>query len=241
MLCETNKHLRDENIIMKKEEHKYIINNQTDYISATAFIKILFPPISEDIFVYNIMRSTSPETIQRYKGLTKEQIKAKLNIQRDAAANLGTLLHEDIERYYNNIEVHRDDIEWTYFNQFKDIYKDRTPYRTEWMIYDDIFKICGTIDMVFQNDDGTYDIIDWKRSKNITHPKNINKQTNTNYWHYSYQLNIYKYILENNYNMTIKNMVIVQMHPDIKELKIYNIINLQETIILKLNEHITTN
>ena len=238
MLSETNKHLRDENIIMIKDTHKYIINGRDDYISTTTFIKMLFPPIPEDVIIYKILKSSNEETKQKYKGLNKEQIRAKLNIIRDAAANLGSMLHNDIENYYNNIEVHRDDVEWKYFNDFLILYNDRIPYRTEWMIYDDTYKICGTVDMVFKNDDGTYDIIDWKRSKNISEPRTLTKHTNTNYWHYTYQLNVYKYIIQSNYNMTIKNMVIVQMHPDINTLKTYNIIDLQPSVIIGLNKHI---
>ena len=238
MLSELNKHERDKNISMIKETHKYIINGHSDYISTTTFIKKIFPPISEDLIIYKILKSTNEETKQKYKGLNKAQIKAKLDILRDASANLGSTLHEDIEKYYNNIEVHRDDIEWAYFNQFKETYKDREPYRTEWMIYDDTYKICGTIDMVYKNEDGTFDIIDWKRSKNISLPKSLTKHSNTNYWHYTYQLNVYKYILEHNYNITIKNMVIVQMHPNYPTYKTYEVIDLQEDIIKGIETNI---
>ena len=67
------------------------------------FIKKIFPPISEDLIIYKILKSTNEETKQKYKGLNKAQIKAKLDILRDASANLGSTLHEDIEKYYNNI------------------------------------------------------------------------------------------------------------------------------------------
>jgi ATP-dependent exoDNAse (exonuclease V) beta subunit len=35
------------------------------------------------------------------------------------------------------------------------------------MIYDKFFQIAGSIDMVFQREDGKYEIFDWKRSKEI--------------------------------------------------------------------------
>jgi hypothetical protein len=239
MLSEINKHERDQYITMEKETHKYTINGYLDYISTTTFIKMIFPPLSEDFIIYKILKSSNIETINKYKGMNKEQIKAKLNIIRDASANLGSALHEDIENFYNNIDIHRDDEEWTYFTEWRKTIKNKQPYRTEWMIYDDKYKICGTIDMVFKNEDGTYDIMDWKRSKNISNPKDKYKHTNTNYWHYAYQLNVYKYILENNYNITIKNMVIVQLHPDNKTYKTYNIDNLQPYIVSYLKDKIS--
>ena len=42
-----------------------------------------------------------------------------------------------------------------------------TPYRTEWMIWDKDHKLAGSIDMIFENEDGTLSIYDWKRSKEI--------------------------------------------------------------------------
>ncbi len=35
-----------------------------------------------------------------------------------------------------------------------------------------------------------------------------------NYWHYSLQLNVYRYILERYYGLTISDMYLVILHPD---------------------------
>jgi ATP-dependent exoDNAse (exonuclease V) beta subunit len=82
------------------------------------------------------------------------------------------------------------------------------PYRTEWTVYHEDLKLAGSIDMVYENPDGTLSIYDWKRSKDITRINNFNKYALTecishmpdaNFWHYSLQLNTYKAILEKNY------------------------------------------
>ena len=54
------------------------------------------------------------------------------------------------------------------FEKFEEeIGKDKEPYRTEWMVWDDELKFAGSIDMIYRNPDGTLDIYDWKRSVGI--------------------------------------------------------------------------
>jgi hypothetical protein len=38
----------------------------------------------------------------------------------------------------------------------------------------------------------------------------------TNFWHYSLQLNIYKYLLEKNYKKTVKGLFLICLHPENK-------------------------
>lgn len=70
-----------------------------------------------------------------------------------------------------------------------------------------------------------YAIYDWKRAEKISaesdfyhkysiHPKLSNKIPDTNFWHYAMQLNIYKYILERNYNIRIDELCLVKLHPN---------------------------
>ena len=97
------------------------------------------------------------------------------------------------------------------------------PFRTEWMIYDEDLKLAGSIDMLYKNSDGTYDIYDWKRCKEITKVHNYNTTgstpftmsiPDTNFWHYSLQLNTYKAILLRKYGINIRNLYLVQFHTD---------------------------
>jgi L-asparaginase II len=76
--------------------------------------------------------------------------------------------------------------------------------------------------MIFRNPDGTLLIYDWKRCKNIKKDNRWQQATtdcvshlpDTNYWHYSLQLNTYKYLLEKNYNEKIAGMFLVCLHPN---------------------------
>ena len=79
--------------------------------------------------------------------------------------------------------------------------------------------------MVFENrQDGTLWIYDWKRCKQIEYEpfsKHCYAKTpclahlpDTNFWHYSLQLNLYKFILESKYGKRVSKMSLVCLHPD---------------------------
>ena len=117
-------------------------------------------------------------------------------------------------------------IEWKYYINFIKDHPNLKPYRTEWLVYHEDVKISGSIDMVYENNDGTLSIYDWKRSKNITRINNFNKfglsppvchLPDSNFWHYALQLNTYKTILEDKYDKTIRDLFLVRLHPEAEE------------------------
>lgn len=99
------------------------------------------------------------------------------------------------------------------------------PYRTEWCVYYEEYQISGSIDMVFENPDGTIQIYDWKRCKEISpnhdnpfYPKYgkaecVRDLPDTHYWHYALQLNLYKRILETKYGKTVVGLYLICLHP----------------------------
>jgi hypothetical protein len=113
--------------------------------------------------------------------------------------------------------------EWDFFIQFIADHPHLKPYRTEWLIYHEDVKVAGSIDMVYENPDGTLEIYDWKRCKDIIKVNDWNEtSTNpllkhipaTNFWQYSLQLNLYKRILEDKYGKTVTKLCLVRLHPD---------------------------
>jgi ATP-dependent exoDNAse (exonuclease V) beta subunit len=190
------------------------------------------------------MKSKSWVPGHKYWGLTAEEIKAQWTSSGSAAASSGTNLHEQIETFMNDArfkfeyshnelfqeyfiaekydQVDRG-IEWDFFIRFVKDHPQLKPYRTEWTIYHEDAKIAGSIDMVYENPDGTLEIYDWKRCKEITSVNNWNETaTNplikhlpaTNFWQYSLQLNTYKKILEDKYGKRVTKLCLVRIHPD---------------------------
>ena len=75
--------------------------------------------------------------------------------------------------------------------------------------------------MIFKCSDGSLEIYDWKRSKEIKRTNRwecgltecVSHMPNSNYWLYSLQLNTYKAILERNYGKKVTGMYLVCCHP----------------------------
>jgi len=109
-----------------------------------------------------------------------------------------------------------------YFLNFVAACPNLKPYRTEWMIYHEDLLLAGSIDMVYENPDGTLMIYDWKRAKDITKSSAFMKYAltdcishvpDTNFWHYALQLNTYKAILEQKYDKKVTKLALVCLHP----------------------------
>lgn len=247
VLQSKNAHNRDSQIKFYSRGHKYEIKSDPNskYTSVTTWNHKHFPKFDADAVIQNIFNSKSWGPEHKYWGQTPEQIKASWKSNGDAVAGAGTSLHERIELFMNNKELdsdytqkhlyeayksqHKEDdsqIEWEYFLQFVRDHPDLKPYRTEWMIYDEDLKLAGSIDMVYENPDGTLSIYDWKRSKEILKTNSWNKYASnplishmydTNFWHYALQLNTYKAILERKYEKIVTNLCLVRLHPDNSE------------------------
>lgn len=232
-------HIRDERISFDEPTHVYTIecynecgNRYYDsgFTSVTTWNHSHFGHFDADAIIEKMMKSPKWNK-NKYYGMTLTEIKALWDQNRDEAAKAGTLMHYDIECYYNNVDVKNDSIEYAYFQKFEE---DRTkpggfgeflqPYRTEWMIFDEELRLSGSVDMIFEAPDGSLQIYDWKRCKEIkktnpwqsSHRECIEHLPDSNYWHYALQLNTYKAILERNYGKKVTELYLVCLHPDNK-------------------------
>jgi ATP-dependent exoDNAse (exonuclease V) beta subunit len=158
----------------------------------------------------------------KYFGQTREEIKALWCSNGKKAAEFGTSMHKHIELFYNGTPLPEGEVELGYFDRFQADHPELVPFRTEMMIYDEDVKICGSVDMLFLNEDGTLSIYDWKFSKDIqTHSYGkkalspIEHLNDCNTVHYSLQLNVYREILERKYGYRIRDMVLVFMHREL--------------------------
>lgn len=239
-LSKQNFHERDSHIIFDEEPHIYTIDGDSSYDSVTTFIKKNnFEEFDADKIIDKMMNGTNWNEKNKYYGMTKEEIIEMWEKNRNESAALGTELHKCIEDFYNNIPVKNDSVEYKYFQDFYDNHKDLKPYRTEWMIWDKELKLAGSIDMTYILEDGSLYIYDWKRSKNIC-KASFNYKTainpiishipDSNFWHYSFQLNVYKAILEKNYDKKISQMCLIVMHPNNNNYKKFILPDLTEEV-----------
>jgi len=113
--------------------------------------------------------------------------------------------------------------EWNYFCDYQDAYvapKGWQPFRTEWLVFDPEHKVAGSIDMLYMKPDGTLAIYDWKRIEELKTDNRfqsglgpVSHLPDTNYWHYSLQLNVYRYIIQKHYGYVVSELALVVLHP----------------------------
>jgi hypothetical protein len=225
-LAEINAHHRDAKITFEEEGHKYTVEGMNKSpTSVTTLIHNNFPVFNADLVITGMMNSSKWKD-SKYYGKTREQIKEEWEASGKEASSLGTLMHADIENFFNKEKVlNPGSVEFSYFKLFWDEFQRNHPgfypYRTEWLVYDEDHGIAGSIDCVLTNASGQLIILDWKRSKEIKMSNRFEKAygpfchlDNCNYWQYSLQLNIYRHILETKYNKEILEMHIVVLHPN---------------------------
>jgi ATP-dependent exoDNAse (exonuclease V) beta subunit len=235
-----NVHERDSHIQFFEKYHQYKILTDpgSKYTSVTTWNHSHFPKFNADEVIANMMKGKNWNESNKYWGLTPTQIKAMWNSNSSSVASAGTDLHADIETFMNLempeprrhaellqvfTETTNTSEEWGFFMDFVRAFPELKPFRTEWMIYDEELKLAGSIDMVYENPDGTLMIYDWKRSKEISKTNGWNKSAitpcidhlpDTNFWHYALQLNTYKTILERKYGKIVTCLYLVRLHPD---------------------------
>jgi hypothetical protein len=226
-LAKINKHNRDEHVQFDEGPHIYTVDGDDSFMSVTTWNHSHFGHFDADAIIKKMMNGRNWNKSNKYYGQTPDEIKAGWEQNRDEAAAAGTKMHYDIECYYNNINNENKSIEFEWFLRFDDWVKRETnmlPYRTEMIVWDKELKLCGSIDMLFMNECGELELYDWKRCKEIkktswnkfAKTECIDHLPDSNYWHYSLQLNTYKYMLEKNYGLKVNGMYLVCLHPNNK-------------------------
>lgn len=222
------------------------------YTSVTTWNHTHFSNFDADQVIRDMMEGKNWNSENKYWNMSGAQIKEQWRNNGITESGAGTNLHFDIECFMNQdivyedneipnkithqelLEVYEDEItngipprnnsdEWSFFLNYIREFPHFEPYRTEWTVFHEDLKLAGSIDMVYKNDDGTLNIYDWKRAKEIKKNTSFRKFAttecidhlpDTNFWHYSLQLNTYKAILESKYGQKIKELYLVRLHPN---------------------------
>ena len=208
-----NVHQKDAKII-HRDSHYFM--NTKQLIGVTKIIFNFFPQFDAEYWA---------EIKAPLMGKTPQQLLEEWDRKGKESSEAGTKLHQRIDEYYHHKEVQAEDKEYLLFKQFANAYK-LNPYRSEWAIYDEDSGIVGVVDFLDYSN-GEYILYDWKRSEKVVEGgqpitknkfdeyglKPIENVPNTDYWHYALQLSFYRYILEKNYGIRIKESRLVVLHP----------------------------
>lgn len=215
-----NFHPRDKRISFYPDSHIYTIDG-IPAPSASTVISKFFPEFDS----YGKASTLSPSN--PLYGLPVEEIVDIWNKRGLDAANQGTYLHEQIEKFYLNQTFDKTN-EFHLFQKFVSDHQNINPFRTEWRIFDEKYNIAGTIDLIAANGNG-FEIYDWKRSKKVVdfagNPivtdswgncgvGKLSDIPDTSFNRYCLQQSLYRYILENNYGLKISRMFLIVLYPD---------------------------
>lgn len=243
---------QDRLITFEEASHRYFVAGVGEMMPVSSVIGMFFKPFDAEYWSNKKHPGDAAAAARR-----REEWGCKGTF----ASQAGTFMHKQIEDYlngkqpqsltctvsYDGTYIRRQkqvDIscEWRYFLAFSEDVK-YTPFRTEWRVYDAEAKMAGTIDLLCSRQDGTYEIYDWKRSSKIN-PLEYNQWasgrnglehlTDTTYMHYCLQQNLYRYMLEKNYGITVSRMTLVVLHPDLPAYRLVSIPRMNsevETII----------
>jgi hypothetical protein len=240
-----NAHQRDALIQFEAGPHKYTCAGEGNYISVTTWNHSHFKPFDADGIITKMMSNQARWIKSPYYGKTPEEIKAQWEKGRDEAACEGTAMHAAIEQWYLNgsqSNINNDASALpVHFKKFVAEHSGLKPYRTEWMIFNEDVRLAGSIDMVYEANDGSGSLLiyDWKRCKKIEKSNGfgefaltecINHLPDTNFWHYALQLNTYKAILESKYSKKVARMCLVCLHPNLPSYQLIPVPDLSSEI-----------
>ena len=230
LLSSKNHYERDERIQFNDSDHTYLIDKKNKAVSVTELIGRYFPKFDKEFWA-------NKESIKT--GKPKNEILKKWDELGKKARDLGTELHEQIENFYNSKEYIRSKELDNFFKFHKNHIQDKyEPHRTEWRIFDEDKNLAGTVDMVYEKENGELFIFDWKRSKKIINSDGSIEKNNpfenglnglshlpsSDYVKYCLQQNIYKNILESKYDKKVSSMNLLILHPHIEN---YHIIQVE--------------
>lgn len=220
--------------------------NMYEYTSVTGFISSFFPPFDKDAEVDRILSSDKHENDPAYPYYMKTR-KEILDMWENANF-LGREMHKDIEETLDKgvIESPRQPEVYAQFLKFLKDHPSLKVVRTELAVSSDEYKLSGVADALFKDEStGEYVLVDWKRkvlqNSSIDYGKRakypIEDCPATSYCTYLLQINLYKYLLENDAEspITISRMYLVGFHPDNKDGQyVLQVIPVRQGILYKL-------
>lgn len=210
------------------KDHLYILNDETQLKSVTTLLKEYFPKFNSELVA---------ERYAKKHNMSIEEVMLDWEEKRVTACDFGTLFHSWAE-----LLLEEDDYEINTFNEKEENYlatlRDFIPslkeryeiIAIEKLLFDADTGIAGTPDIIARSlEDGFLYILDWKTNKSIDLDNIWEKGfgvmegvPNSNYYHYSFQLNLYASLLRKNYgyNEPIKGRILHVKNNKIEEIDV---------------------
>lgn len=180
--------------------HRYI-NTETgdDYKSATTLLGLFKNKFDEK----RIAGLTAKK-----RGITVEEVLNEWAEIRNTACTKGTNIHLALENFIKHNEIDKE--YETLIEDFKNIINSMSDIKcihSEILLYLDKYKVAGTSDLIFEHNDGTFSVGDFKTNKKFRYYSEYNEHlkypvqhlNNCEFINYSLQLSLYAYMYETLY------------------------------------------
>jgi len=208
----------DNNIILNKDMHEYKLIGESEFAftSVTTYIGKFFEKFDSIKIATNLTKNHP-----KYSNYTIESLLAEWK----EAADYGTKVHNEIENWVKN-GIEPKELKSINGKNWLKNYQSKSSMDifSEIIIYSKELRIAGTIDILAKdNQSDEYVLIDWKTSKKITtvsygHKTGNHEATKNvmdcNFYHYSLQLSLYRFLLEEYYGYRVRNQVIAHIKDD---------------------------
>jgi hypothetical protein len=160
----------------------------------------------------------------------------------------GTYVHLQCELHCNDEAYDAHAVEMHHYLDFRAAYPNLTPFRCEWSVFalSGLYTVTGQIDAIFRDaDDGAYVMVDYKCTAHELTPANPFRKCgkypfqdvlDTPYGHYAVQQNIYRYIVENYYDVKLKGCKLLRIHNTISAFELVDVPDLQAQVALLFEE-----
>lgn len=209
------KKLLCDKIRLDESNHRYYLIDepQIDFVSCTTFVEYFFRKF-DSIGIANGLTANHPN----YIGMEPQEL---VKIWEQSAKD-GTEVHKEIDNFIKTGKSPKKDkskiaVEW-----LKKIDRSKYDILSEVIIYSKEIKMAGTVDLLLINKKNkSIDIYDWKTTKSIK--KNsygmkmgrkpvTNKLMDCNFIHYSLQLSLYRYLIENYYHLKVNKLTLLHLN-----------------------------
>lgn len=232
-------------IAFDEETHVYLKpqdeTGNAEYISVTTLIERFFP--------FDLNRYI--ERRAQEENRTEEDVLDEYFSMRDEAAYKGTELHNQIECFFKQLAYDPYSKEFSLFEQFFN--KEVKPrgllfFDAEMMICSDRYNVAGTIDCLLKKENkDEFVMLDWKRSKKLIidgRPRvfghgyalsELSHLDNSSYYRYCLQQNIYRHIVQSEYDMIISSMKLVVLHENYSNYYVVDVPIMENEVGIILN------
>lgn len=209
--------------------------------SVTEFVGQFFEDFDADAVIDEWYEKWQEEEDDRYYGLTRDEIKAQWKENGLEKSKHGTQVHDAIEQFLlDNIDVidildsfdaesQKKILAATNYANKQELLHSPVDIAPELQIYSDYHGLAGTIDLIFEREDGSVVLYDWKTNDKIKTSgfwdaekrdtkkalPPIEELDDCHLSKYTLQLSVYAYILEQEYGVDVEELNLVHLSPSV--------------------------